>query len=194
MIHIVIAGPPGSGKGTQAVRLAEKYDLMHISTGEVLRDAINKGSTLGRLAKQKIENGEFVSDDVAKRIIEEFLDLNRDAKGFIFDGYPRTIVQAHLFDELLQRLGQKLAGFILLKVEEPVLIERLLSRAEKSNRADDSDLGVILHRMEIYNERTAPLIEYYENKGLLNQVVGNNNIEYVFEKICQIIDKLLIDE
>ena len=194
MIHIVIAGPPGSGKGTQAIRLAEKYGLLHISTGDVLRDAINKGSTLGRLAKQKIDNGEFVSDDVAKRIIEEFLDANRDAKGFIFDGYPRTIVQAHLYDELLQRLGQKLTGFILHKVEESVLIERLILRAEKSNRADDSDLGVILHRMEIYNERTVPLIEYYENRSLLHQIVGNNNIDDVFEKICHIIDKLLIDE
>lgn len=191
MINLVIAGPPGSGKGTQAKRIADKYKLKHISTGEVLRDAIKKGSVLGRLAKTKIDHGEFVSDDVAKRIIEEFLEENKDAKGFIFDGYPRTLAQAHMFDEMLVNLKANLYGFILLQVEEPILIERLLERAEKSNRADDADLGVILHRIEIYNQRTAPLIDYYEKQKLLYRICGNDDIEKVFANVCKVIDKII---
>jgi adenylate kinase len=191
MIYLVIAGPPGSGKGTQAKRIADKYNLEHISTGEVLRDAIRKGSVLGRLAKTKIDNGEFVSDDVAKRIIEEFLDENKNAKGFVFDGYPRTLAQAHMFDEMLVNLKASLSGFLLLEVEEPMLIERLLNRAEQSKRADDSDLGVILHRIEIYNQRTAPLIEYYEKQELLYRICGNDDIEEVFAKVCEVIDKII---
>lgn len=191
MINLVIAGPPGSGKGTQAKRIADKYKLKHISTGEVLRDAIKKESVLGRLAKTKIDHGEFVSDDVAKRIIEEFLEENKDAKGFIFDGYPRTLAQSHMFDEMLVNLKANLYGFILLQVEEPILIERLLERAEKSNRADDADLGVILHRIEIYNQRTAPLIDYYEKQKLLYRICGNDDIEKVFANVCKVIDKII---
>lgn len=190
MIHLVIAGPPGSGKGTQAQLIAEKYGLTHISTGAVLRDAINKGSVLGRLAKTKIEHGEFVSDDVAKRIIEEFLQENQEAKGFIFDGYPRTIVQAQMYDEMINSLNANLSGFILLDVDKNIIIERLLARAKVSKRADDSDLGVIMHRIEIYNQRTLPLIEYYDKKDVLYKISGNETIEVVFTKICDVIDKI----
>lgn len=191
MIHLVIAGPPGSGKGTQAQLIAEKYGLTHISTGAVLRDAINKGSVLGRLAKTKIEHGEFVSDDVAKRIIEEFLQENQEAKGFIFDGYPRTIVQAQMYDEMIKALNANLSGFILLDVDENIIIERLLARAKVSKRADDADLGVIMHRIEIYNQRTLPLIEYYDKKDVLYKISGNETIEVVFTKICDVIDKII---
>lgn len=192
MIHLVISGPPGSGKGTQAALIAEKYDWKHISTGAVLRDAIKKGTPLGKIAKQKIDYGNFVSDDIANRIIQEFLDENKDVNGFIFDGYPRTLSQAKIYEKMLASLNIKMGGFLLLNVEERLLTERLIARSKKSKRVDDGDLSIIQHRFEIYHKRTEPLKKYYFERDLLYNIDGNDSVDKVFDELYHNIDKIIV--
>ncbi len=187
MLNIVIFGPPGSGKGTQSEKIAEKYRLIHLSTGDLLREEMKKGSDLGIKVKNYINKGELVPDEI---IIEELhlkVSEHKNAKGFIFDGFPRTIVQAEMLDEMLSKKDIKIDIVLNIQVEEEELVSRMMGRAKDSNRSDDKE-DVIYKRIDIYKEQTFPLIKYYKNQGKIVNIDGMAEIGKVFEKICHAID------
>ncbi|WP_457568669.1 adenylate kinase [Desulfurobacterium sp.] len=183
MIKVVFLGPPGAGKGTQAVRIAQKYGVPHIATGDILRAAVKEGTRLGKLAQSYMDRGELVPDDVIIGIIRERLSQNdvRES-GFILDGFPRTLPQAEALDNLLKELGMELDRVIYLNVEDEEIIKRLLARG----RADDRE-DVIRNRLEVYRKQTAPLIAYYSEKGLLSEINGVGNIDEITAKIEEAI-------
>jgi len=179
VIKVVFLGPPGAGKGTQAVRLAEKYEVPHISTGDILRAAVKEGTELGKLAKSYMDKGELVPDDVIIGIIRERLSqTDVKEKGFILDGFPRTLAQAESLDAMLEELNMPLDKVIYLNVNDEEIVKRLLARG----RADDTE-DVIRNRLEVYRKQTAPLIDYYSSKGLLVEINGIGEIEEITKKI-----------
>jgi len=181
-MRIVLLGPPGSGKGTQAALLVEELDLPHISTGELLRAAVKAGTLLGRKAQAAIDQGELVSDDIMLGLLEERLSEPDARTGFILDGYPRNTTQAESLDELLERIGQPVDEALLIDVDLEKVISRIARRAAEEGRSDDSE-EVVRHRMEVYEEQTAPVAEYYARRGLLSRVLGEGSIEEVFQRI-----------
>ena len=189
MLNIILFGPPGAGKGTQSQFLREKYHLTYISTGEILREEIAAESELGLQVKEIIGKGGLVSDEIVAQIIEKKLSENRESAGFLFDGYPRTVRQAEILEELLARYEMPLSGVLSLEVPENLLIERMLERGKTSGRADDN-LDSIKHRFEEYNEKTHPVTDFYEAKGHLHAVNGVGEIPEIFEKLCTVIDAL----
>jgi len=191
MKNIIIAGPPGSGKGTQAVRLADTLQLLHISTGDVLRDAIRRKTPLGIIAAERIDHGNFVSDEIALSIIREYIDNDtRRVNGFIFDGFPRTLNQAIIFDAMLAERKQSLHAFILLYVSEEITIGRMLHRASVMNRPDDADISIIKHRIKVYHELTEPIIQYYTEKGLLIRINGEKDELQVLQTITEKLKRI----
>ena len=189
-INLVLFGPPGAGKGTQAKQLIKKYQLIHISTGDMLRTEIADQTVLGMQAKRRIDKGEFVPDEMVIKMIESVLEKNKDAKGFIFDGFPRTISQAIVLDKLLEKKNVSVNAMMALDVEKEEVIQRILKRAQHSGRADDQDLAIINKRLMIYHEVTAPLIEYYKEQEKYYPISGNGSEEEIFGRICQTIDKI----
>ena len=191
MLNIVIFGAPGSGKGTQSDRLIEAYGLHHISTGEVLRDHISRGTELGRIANSYISKGQLIPDDLMIRVLEHLIDSNPDyaRDGVIFDGFPRTIPQAEALDAMLEKRGTKLNGVIGLDVPEDILIARLLNRGKETGRSDDN-LETITSRLEVYNNQTSPLKEFYAKKGLLHMIEGTGGPEAVFELVKKAIESM----
>nr|WP_207891603.1 adenylate kinase [Phorcysia thermohydrogeniphila] len=178
-MKVVFLGPPGAGKGTQAVRIAEKYNVPHISTGDILRAAVKEGTELGKLAKSYMDRGELVPDEVIIGIIRERLSQpDVKERGFILDGFPRTIAQAEALDELLKELQLPLDKVIYLNVDDEEIVKRLLARG----RADDTE-DVIRNRLKVYREQTAPLVDYYTEKGLLVEICGVGEIEEITKKI-----------
>ncbi len=189
MLNIIIFGGPGSGKGTQSDLLKEKYGLFHISTGDVLREKIRKQTELGKKADALISKGNLIPDSLMLEILENVLSHHTDAKGFIFDGFPRTLPQAEALDELLQKRNTKLSGIVGLEVPESILEERLLNRGKVSGRSDDN-LETIQKRLEVYRKQTEPLIGYYKQEGKFNGVDGVGSIEEIFNRISTVIDAL----
>ena len=189
MLNIILFGPPGAGKGTQSQFLREKYHLTYISTGEILREEIAAESELGLQVKEIIGKGGLVSDDIVARIIEKKLSENLNSPGFLFDGYPRTVPQAEILDDLLQKYNMTLSGVLSLEVPEEMLIERMLERGKVSGRADDN-IDSIKHRFVEYNEKTQPVMGFYEAKGQLYHVNGVGEIPQIFGNLCTVIDKL----
>ena len=189
MLNIILFGPPGAGKGTQSQFLREKYHLTYISTGEILREEIAAESELGLQVKEIIGKGGLVSDEIVAQIIEKKLSENRESAGFLFDGYPRTVRQAEILEELLARYEMPLSGVLSLEVPENLLIERMLERGKTSGRADDN-LDSIKHRFEEYNEKTHPVTDFYEAKGNLHPVNGVGEIPQIFENLCTVIEAL----
>jgi len=179
MIRVVFLGPPGAGKGTQAVRIAEKYNVPHISTGDILRAAVKEGTELGKIAKEYMDKGELVPDEIIIGIIKERLS-QEDVKenGFILDGFPRTLPQAEALDKMLEELGMPLDKVIYLNVDDEEIVKRLLARG----RADDTE-DVIRNRLKVYREQTSPLIDYYTKKGLLVEINGVGDIDEITKKI-----------
>ena len=189
MLNIVVFGAPGSGKGTQSELIIEKYGLHHISTGEILRDEIERKTALGVIAEQYISQGQLVPDQLIVDMFAELLDSTSNSKGYIFDGFPRTISQAEALDRMLRDRSTSIAAVFNLSVEEPELIERLLKRGEESGRSDDN-LETIQSRLNVYQEQTVPLKEYYKKKGRLFKIKGSGSLEDIFESITDVIDRL----
>ena len=190
MLNIVLFGAPGAGKGTQAVMLAEKFELLHLSTGDILRKEIAAGSDLGVQAKNFTDKGEFVPDEVVIGIIASQITQNPSVKGFIFDGFPRTIAQAEALDKMLEKNGLKITAMLALEVETEELVKRLQIRGESSGRADDMSLEVINNRIDVYHQKTKPIIGYYDEQKKFKAVNGMGSIEEIFARLSQTIANL----
>jgi adenylate kinase len=188
MLNIVLFGPPGAGKGTQSEKLIEKYNLIHLSTGDLLRAEIAAGTELGLSAKKFIESGLLVPDEVVIGMIDNKIKANKDAKGFIFDGFPRTVPQAGSLDQITKLNGIEINGMISLVVDEEELAKRIQLRAKTSGRADDQNPDVIRRRIAEYNKNTAPVADFYAKKMKYFEVNGMNEIDQVFSDTCKIID------
>ncbi|MFA8434541.1 MAG: adenylate kinase [Marinifilaceae bacterium] len=191
MHNIVIFGPPGAGKGTQSGRLQDKYGIIHLSTGDICRQEILKKTPEGLLAKKLIDGGNFFPDELAYKMVEKFLSGNADAKGFVYDGMPRHVGQVEPFDQMLVKRDSKVDLVLELKVEEEELIKRLLKRGESSGRPDDSGREVILKRLRIYDEVTAPLADVYQKKGVYQTIDGMGSETEIFARICNAVDNLI---
>jgi len=183
MLNLVLFGPPGAGKGTQSENLISKYGLVHLSTGDILRGEIARGTDLGRKAKEIISRGDLVSDEIVIGMIESKLDENNNAKGFIFDGFPRTTAQAVALDDLLQKKGTGISGMLALEVEEEELVKRLLSRGETSGRPDDKDENTVRKRILVYNNETLPLKNFYNEQGKFHSIKGIGTIDEIFKSL-----------
>ena len=189
MLNIVITGAPGSGKGTQSDILVEKYGLKHISTGDLLRGEIAKGTELGMKATTLIDAGNLVPDEIINGMLESVIKNNLDAKGFIFDGYPRTVDQAKNLDTLLSAYNEKVTIMLNIDVNHDLLIERLLNRAKTSGRADDN-LETINHRLEVYQTVTLPVADYYKSTDRYHAVNNNTSIDDCFNQIKALIGEI----
>ncbi|MFC6998596.1 adenylate kinase [Rufibacter roseus] len=187
MLNLVLFGPPGAGKGTQSQKLIEKYGLIHLSTGDLLRSEISQGTELGLKAKKLMDEGLLVPDEVVIGMIESKIADNRDAAGFIFDGFPRTVPQAEALDQLLEKYDQGITCMIALQVDEQELVKRLLLRGKTSGRPDDADEALIQKRVVEYNTKTRPVADYYAQQGKFYAIDGIGEIEDIFAKSCEII-------
>jgi len=181
-MRLILLGPPGAGKGTQAKNLVDAYGIPQLSTGDILRSAIKAGTPLGVQAKAIIDRGDLVSDDIVNGIVSERLDADDARKGFILDGFPRTIPQAEALDEMLAQRGVKLDAVVEITADAETLTRRIVNRARESGRADDNE-EVVRNRLEVYREQTAPLVEYYRGRGLLKSVDGMAEIDVVTSAI-----------
>ena len=181
-MRIVLLGPPGSGKGTQAALLKERLGVPHISTGELLRNAVTEGTALGSKAKAYMDRGELVPDELMLGLIEERLGADDVAPGFILDGYPRNLAQAEALDGVLERIGQPVEKALELFVDEEQIVDRLARRATEEGRSDDSET-VVRNRLAVYREQTAPVSDYYGRRGLLVRVNGVGGIEEINQRL-----------
>lgn len=190
MLNLVIFGAPGSGKGTQSEKLIDRYHLHHISTGEVLRDHIARGTELGRTADSYISQGQLIPDELMLRVLEHELDNNPDktAEGVIFDGFPRTIPQAQALKEMMKRRGQKIHAVIGLEVPENQLMDRMVLRGKESGRSDDNP-ETIRKRLAVYHKQTQPLRDYYVGEGMYLPIKGDGSVDQVFERVIEALDK-----
>jgi adenylate kinase len=183
MLNIVLFGPPGAGKGTQSENLIKKYDLKHLSTGDIFRANIKGETELGKLAKSYMDKGSLVPDSVTISMLESEVNKHPDAKGFIFDGFPRTSAQAEALDNFLQSKETEITCMLALEVQEDELKSRLLNRAKTSGRADDADLAIIENRIKVYNRETAPVAEFYKAQGKYKGINGIGSIEEISERL-----------
>ena len=190
MINLVLFGPPGAGKGTQAEVLKEKYNLVHISTGDVFRYNIKNATELGALAKSFIDKGQLVPDEVTIDMLSAEVDKNSEAKGFIFDGFPRTEAQADVLEVLLASKETAISAMVALEVNDEVLVSRLLNRGKTSGRVDDADEAVIRNRIKVYYTETAILKEYYEKQDKYHGVNGVGTVEEITDRLSAAIDSL----
>lgn len=190
MINIVLFGKPGAGKGTQAEFLKEKYNLVHISTGDVFRYNIKNETVLGKEAKTYIDRGDLVPDSVTIKMLQDEVEKNSEARGFLFDGFPRTIAQAEALDAFLQSKNWEVTATIALEADDEILVQRLLERGKTSGRPDDQDEEKIRNRYQEYNEKTAPLIEYYSGQQKFHAVNGIGSIVEITERLSEVIEKL----
>ncbi len=190
MINIVLFGKPGAGKGTQAEFLKEKYNLTHLSTGDIFRYNIKNDTDLGKLAKTYMDKGDLVPDEVTIKMLQSEVDKNQDSAGFLFDGFPRTIAQAEALDTFLDSKEQSITATVALEADDSVLVKRLLERGKTSGRPDDQDEEKIRNRYIEYNQKTAPLMEYYHKQGKFHAVNGIGSIAEVTERLKQVFDLL----
>ncbi|MGI9546718.1 MAG: adenylate kinase [Flavobacteriaceae bacterium] len=190
MINLVLFGKPGAGKGTQASYLKEKYNLRHISTGEVFRYNIQEGTRLGILAKSFIDKGDLVPDEVTIKMLRDEVEKYPEANGFIFDGFPRTDAQAEALDHLMDSKDMRIDATIALEADNEVLLNRLMERGKQSGRSDDQDEEKIKNRFDEYNEKTAPLRKYYSGQGKFHSVNGIGSIDEITERLTEVIDAL----
>jgi adenylate kinase len=190
MKNIVLFGPPGAGKGTQSAKIIEKYDLIHLSTGDLLRAEKAAGTELGLEAKEFMDKGDLVPDTVVIGMIDNKVKANPDANGFVFDGFPRTIAQAEALDNTLQQNGLSISKMIALEVENEELIKRLLERGKVSNRPDDQNEEIISNRIKVYNSETSPVANFYRQQDKFISIEGVGSIDEIFTSLCQVINQL----
>lgn len=190
MLNLVLFGPPGAGKGTQSFKLIEKYQLIHLSTGDILRGEIASGSELGKEARSFMDKGELVPDKVVIKMIDKKLENNKDAKGFVFDGFPRTNAQAEALDSLLSEHNSSISSMVVLEVEYDELVNRLLTRGKDSGRADDQDISIIENRVNVYNKETKPLMDFYKSQNKFKSVAGMGTVDDIFGRLTDTIDSL----
>ena len=191
MFNVVIFGKPGSGKGTQANFLKDKYDLYHISTGDLFRKNILNETDLGIEAKSFLDNGDLVPDIVTIKMLENEVTENKGVKGFIFDGFPRTLNQAESLDIFLESVNQKINATIALEVDEDELITRLLDRGKTTNRSDDQDIQKIKNRFNEYNNKTSVLINFYQKHSKFYSVNGHGSVEDITSRLFNLVDSLI---
>ncbi len=191
MVNFLIFGPPGSGKGTQSVRLAEKFNLTHLSTGDMLRAEIASGTELGMKVSSIMSKGELVPDEVVVEMIANKVDSAKNTAGFLFDGFPRTVAQTVALEKMLNKRGMKIDTMLVLDVDHDELVKRLIARAEVSGRADDKDPAVIENRIDVYKEKTEPIIDYCRNKGIYKPVNGVGSIDDIFDRLSVIVEDVL---
>jgi len=190
MTNLVLFGKPGAGKGTQATFLKDKYNLVHISTGDIFRHNIKNETKLGKLAQSYMDKGDLVPDEVTIQMLQEEVEKNPNAEGFIFDGFPRTIAQAEALDAFLDSKGMRIHGTLALEADDEVLIKRLVERGKVSGRTDDQDEEKIRNRFTEYNEKTAPLITFYQTQGKYHTINGIGTIEEITTRLSETIDKI----
>ena len=183
MVNIVLFGPPGSGKGTQSEKIVERFGLVHLSTGNLLRQEISDKTPLGLEAKKFMDKGQLVPDEVVIGMIDSCLENNPNAKGFLFDGFPRTVAQAEALDKLLSLKKTGICRVLALEVSEDELVQRLIKRGETSGRSDDTNEEIIRNRYTVYKRDTEPVAEYYKNQGKLTTIKGEGTVEEIFEAI-----------
>ena len=192
MLNLILFGPPGSGKGTQAAQVAEKYQLLHLSTGDMLREELRRESALGKEAKRFIDEGLLVPDEVIIGMISDKIDATSGAvKGYLFDGFPRTQAQAEALDNLLSLKNTSIAGVLALYVSEEEITSRILSRGESSGRSDDRDESIIRNRYRVYKSETAPVGQHYEAMGKFVELPGEGSVSQIFNSLCEQIDQLI---
>jgi adenylate kinase len=191
MVNFLIFGPPGSGKGTQSVRLAEKFNLIHLSTGDMLRAEITAGTELGKKMSLIMSKGELVPDAVVIEMIAYKIDNSKGNAGFLFDGFPRTVAQTISLEKMLNDRGMKIDQMLVLDVDHDELVKRLLARAELSGRPDDKDPAVIENRIEVYKEKTEPIINYCNERGIYQPVNGMGTIDDIFKRLYDFMKKLV---
>jgi len=190
MINIVLFGKPGAGKGTQAEFLKDKYNLVHLSTGDIFRFNIKNDTDLGKLAKTFMDKGDLVPDEVTIKMLQSEVDKNPQAAGFLFDGFPRTIAQAEALDAFLASKEEEITATVALEANDEILVQRLLERGKTSGRPDDQDEEKIRNRYQEYNEKTAPLMDYYKAQNKFYAVDGIGSIQEVTERLSVVLDEL----
>ena len=190
MLNLVLFGAPGSGKGTQSKKLIEKYQLIHLSTGDILRSEIAQGTELGLEAKKLMDDGKLVPDAVVNGMISNKLDANKDAKGFIFDGFPRTTAQAEALDQLLASKNESISTMVMLKVDDEELMHRLLLRGKDSGRPDDANPEVIKKRLDEYHNKTEIVALFYKDQHKLKKINGIGEVNDVFDSLVKVVDGL----
>jgi len=188
MINVVLFGPPGSGKGTQAVKMAEKYDLLHISTGDLFRNAIKNETEMGLKAKAFMDKGNLVPDEVTIGMMNAVIEENPGVHGIIFDGFPRTVTQAEALDAFLNARNTPISRMLALDVTDEELVKRLLNRGKDSGRPDDKDVEIIQNRIDVYNAQTLPVAGFYKEQNKLKHIKGEGTIEEIFGRICAELD------
>ncbi|NBL65498.1 adenylate kinase [Flavobacterium sp. NST-5] len=190
MINIVLFGKPGAGKGTQAEFLKEKYNLTHLSTGDIFRFNIKNETELGKLAQTYMDKGDLVPDEVTIKMLQSEVEKNPNSKGFLFDGFPRTLSQAEALDTFLESKNEKITATVALEADDEILVKRLLERGKTSGRADDQDESKIRNRYQEYNEKTAPLMDYYKAQNKFHAVDGIGSIAEITDRLSKVIDSL----
>ena len=188
-MRLILMGPPGAGKGTQATSVAERYEVPAISTGDIFRTNVSEGTELGLKAKEYMDAGEYVPDEITNLMVRNRIDEPDAERGFLLDGYPRTLAQVEELDGMIEHTGHQLDAVVVLTVDAEELVQRLLQRAEKEGRADDTE-EVIRRRQEVYAEQTEPLIDVYRDRGLLIEVEGTGSVDDVQKRIIDALESV----
>jgi adenylate kinase len=189
MFNLILFGPPGSGKGTQSDKLVEKYGLKHLSTGNLLRQEMAEKTPLGIEARSFIDKGQLVPDEVVIGMVDSYFDQHKGARGFLFDGYPRTVAQAAALDKLLELKKTNIELVLFLQVDEEELIKRLVHRGKTSGRSDDMDENVQRKRQEVYRNETLPVAAFYKKQNKVVNIKGMGSVSEIFSSLCEVIDK-----
>jgi adenylate kinase len=192
MLNIVLFGPPGAGKGTQSEKLIDRFQLVHLSTGDIFRANIKGETELGKLAKSYMDKGELVPDSVTISMLESEVNKHSDPKGFIFDGFPRTSAQADALDNFLTSKGTEITAMLALEVEEAELKARLLNRAQTSGRPDDADPEIIQNRINVYNRETAPVADFYRAQNKYRGINGIGSVEEISDRLFKAIETIVV--
>lgn len=189
MFNLILFGPPGSGKGTQSEKLVEKYGLIHLSTGNLLREEIATKTPLGIQAMRFMDKGQLVPDEVVIGMVDSYFDKHKNSKGFLFDGFPRTVAQAVALDKLLELKKTEISKVLILDVDEEELLKRLILRGKTSGRSDDADENILRSRQDVYKKETLPVAAHYSKAKKVTSVDGIGTVDEIFERLCTQIDK-----